>query len=258
MKLARPLSDQPKRKIPLHNYVHLATMNLNSEEFQFSAAFMSGKMGIGYHLLSNKLVLPPLDESKKGIVVFDIDETLVHVIRNANQNQQAPPGFTRIRIQDWCFDIKVRPHAQELLSILDQHAEIGVFTEGDKPFADILLHYVDPNSLTKFRFYQHNCLHVHGRYIKPLALLNQDMKKVITIDDSWVATCGNYKNAINIKPYHGESDDRELHKLEPVLLRMLNELDVQQSIKDTFPEVDETVQMIKNRRKPVHVPRIFT
>ncbi len=87
--------------------------------------------------------------TKPGIrktIIFDLDETLAHCVR------QDPPA----RIPDVYLNItvmtgkvlragfNVRPFTRECLEMVNKHFEVIVFTASHKWYADVILDYIDP------------------------------------------------------------------------------------------------------------------
>ena len=82
-------------------------------------------------------------------------------------------------------DVYLRPGLQDFLKRLSPYYRIVVFTAATKSYADVILDHVDQHGLVEQRFYRHNCMQVHGTYIKDLAQVCKrgDIDRAIIIDN---------------------------------------------------------------------------
>ena len=88
---------------------------------------------------------------KKGInklLIFDLDETLAHCVRQENPNQ---PPDVRLNIDTQSGKVlnvgfNIRPHTKEMLEEVNKYYEVVVFTASHKWYADKILDYIDPEN----------------------------------------------------------------------------------------------------------------
>ncbi|XVF27430.1 hypothetical protein REPUB_Repub14bG0106000 [Reevesia pubescens] len=164
-------------------------------------------------VLHNNL-LPPLDSDKKGTIVLDLDETLVHSCLDP-----PPPwyDFSVSRIMDGetiNFYVLKRPGVDEFLEMISKKYEVVVFTAGHKAYASKVLDTLDPKGFISHRFYRDSCKQVRGKFMKDLSELGRDLRKIVIIDDNPKSFALQPENGIPIKPFYGdELWDRELMKL---------------------------------------------
>ena len=91
--------------------------------------------------------LPP--STKQKVLVFDIDETMVHTIDESDSlkmkgsiklmipSSQVPGEFIEVLLN-------VRPHLLECLYQLKQHYQIISFTASEQKYADNIFNFMDP------------------------------------------------------------------------------------------------------------------
>lgn len=165
---------------------------------------------------NNKMFLPPLVSDKKGTIVLDLDETLVHSCLDP-----PPPRYdftvtrnmNRVTIN---FYVLKRPGMDEFLEMISKKYEVVVFTAGHKDYASKVLDILDPKGLfISHRFYRDSCKRVRGiKFVKDLSKIGRDLKKVVIVDDNPKSFALQPENGIPIKPFLGdELWDRELMKL---------------------------------------------
>ncbi|KAL4386491.1 hypothetical protein GQ457_09G003280 [Hibiscus cannabinus] len=182
-------------------------------------------------LLLQNNVLPPLGPDKKGTIVLDLDETLVH------SSLGSPPpryDFTVSRVVDGVtvyFYVFKRPGVEEFLEIISNKYEIVVFTAGHKAYASKVLDILDPSGYISHRFYRDSCKQVRGKFVKDLSGFGRDLRKVVIVDDNPKSYSLQPENGIPIKPFYGEALwDRELMKLAGFFMRC-----------DLFPDIRDAV-----------------
>ncbi|KAK8992454.1 hypothetical protein V6N11_048535 [Hibiscus sabdariffa] len=165
-------------------------------------------------LVLQRNLLPPLGSDKKGTIVLDLDETLVHT------SLGPPPlryDFIVSRVVDGVtvyFYVFKRPGVDEFLEIISKKYEVIVFTAGHKEYASKVLDVLDPNGYVSHRFYRDSCKQVCGNIVKDLSEFGRDLRKVAIVDDNPKSYSLQPENGIPIKPFYGdELWDRELMKL---------------------------------------------
>ena len=79
-------------------------------------------------------------------MIFDLDETLAHCVRQENASQ---PPDVRLDIHTQTGKVlnagfNVRPHTVEMLEEVNKYYEVVVFTASHKWYADVILDHIDP------------------------------------------------------------------------------------------------------------------
>ncbi|XVE88264.1 hypothetical protein DITRI_Ditri19aG0055900 [Diplodiscus trichospermus] len=166
-------------------------------------------------LVVHRNLLPPLDSDKKGTIVLDLDETLVH-----SSLDPPPPkyDFRVSRDMDGVtvnFYVLKRPGVDEFLELISKKYEVVVFTAGHEAYASKVLNTLDPKGrFISHRFYRDSCKQVRGKYVKDISEMGRDMTKIVIVDDNPKSFALQPENGIPIKPFLGdELWDRELMKL---------------------------------------------
>lgn len=82
------------------------------------------------------------------VLIFDLDETLAHCVRQENPNQ---PPDVRLDIHTQTGKVlnagfNVRPYTHEMLKEVNKFYEVVVFTASHKWYADVILDHIDPNN----------------------------------------------------------------------------------------------------------------
>ena len=87
--------------------------------------------------------------TKPGIrktIIFDLDETLAHCVRQENP-ARIPDVYLNITVMTGKVlkaGFNVRPFTRECLELVNKYFEVIVFTASHKWYADVILDYIDP------------------------------------------------------------------------------------------------------------------
>ena len=112
-------------------------------------------------VLKRQIDLPFLKPGFKKTIIFDLDETLAHCVRQENPNR--PPdvhlNITMMSGKILKAGFNVRPFTKECLEMVNKHFEVVVFTASHKWYADVILDYIDPEGIYfQHRFYREHCI----------------------------------------------------------------------------------------------------
>ena len=93
--------------------------------------------------------LPFTKPGIKKTLIFDLDETLAHCVRQEN-----PPRTPDVHLNITLMTGKViragfnvRPYTRECLELVNKYFEVVVFTASHKWYADVILDYIDPEGI---------------------------------------------------------------------------------------------------------------
>ncbi|KAK3003838.1 hypothetical protein RJ639_019612 [Escallonia herrerae] len=156
--------------------------------------------------------LPPVYPPMKKTVFLDLDETLVH------SKPDPPPEkydfIVRPVIDGERVDFYVlkRPLIDEFLVLLAKKFEVVVFTAGVEQYASLVLDRVDKGAISH-RLYRDSCREVDGKFVKDLSGLGRDLGNVVIVDDNPNSFALQPENAIPIRPFTEDLEDRELGRL---------------------------------------------
>lgn len=159
-------------------------------------------------------LLPPLSSGKTRTIVLDLDETLVH------SSPDPPPKTYDFMIKPIIYGLRMnfyvlkRPGVDEFLEAISKKYEVVVFTAGLEPYASLLLDILDPKGLISHRLYRGSCKQLgRGRFNKDLSKIGRDLKQVVIVDDNPKSYTLQPANAIPMKRFEDDMEDRELEKL---------------------------------------------
>lgn len=122
-----------------------------------------------------------------------------------------------------------RPGVDEFLRQVSLYYECVIFTASLSSYADPLMDLLDPQHVCTTRLFREHCTYHRGAYVKDLARLGRPLSQVIIIDNSPVAYSFQTDNAIPIRSWFDDPNDRELFDLVPILQAL--------SLVDDLPEV---------------------
>ena len=169
--------------------------------------------------------MPPPDDPNKISIVLDLDETLVH----SSFIQVPNPDFTFMlnsSPKPVPVYVLVRPHATEFLQKLAEKFELILFTASNQEYVDYVIDKIDPEHCIKYRLYKESCSDLNGATVKDLSLLNRELKKLIIIDNSKMASLLHPYNAVSVETWIDDKDDHELLEIADELLPHADEMNV--------------------------------
>ena len=139
----------------------------------------------------------------KYTLVLDLDETIIHYIRYGKSEY-----------------IQVRPGLEDFIQELSQFYEIIIFTASYQNYADLAINGIDPEKKISYRLYRQHTIKIGNTFIKDLAKLGRDLKKVIIIDNCSENYSLQPKNGINVIDFVGNEDDDILFYLKNDLINL--------------------------------------
>jgi len=128
--------------------------------------------------------------SKKKTIVFDLDETLIHCVDDAdtdNPDVIIPIHFSE-EPEPVLAGINIRPHIIECLETANKYFQVIVFTASEQEYADPIINYIDPEGkYFQARYYRPSCVRTRNPdfYIKDMRIFYQrDLADIVLIDNS--------------------------------------------------------------------------
>lgn len=171
----------------------------------------------------------------KKLLIFDLDETLIHVKRSIDddgvQDENVDQGFEPEVEIEGIYDkttgeytkasFSVRPYARECLQFANKYFEVAIFTAGAQWFAEPILNYLDPRgSMIQHRFYRQHTSQLGEEsgdtlYVKDLSILcgiNSELTldDILIVDNMIYSFAFNLENGIPILNYVGDKNDVEM------------------------------------------------
>lgn len=155
--------------------------------------------------------------AKRGIltlILFDLDETLVHTAKEDDPKLQrkakreAEDRYYEFMLDEELYWGVVRPHVERMIKTAFREADVvGVWTAGTNDYAKEIVKRVFPESFhPHFLWSREQCLFVRGEYIKPLERVYSefpdiDRENSILFDDKKVVAKYNPDNLAQIPAY---------------------------------------------------------
>jgi len=162
-----------------------------------------------------KLMIDIENPDNKRIVVFDLDETLVHCESNNFENCEIILPF-HIKSSFKKLGINLRPNLKKALLEIKKYFLIVVYTASHKILAEPILDFIDPQkTIFSSRLYRHNCyqtmLENEIIYIKDLRIFNNfDLKNILIVDNCVISFTFQLDNGIPMLPFYNNKNDDEL------------------------------------------------
>ena len=194
----------------------------------------------------------PENKIQKKIALFDLDETLVHCVKD-KKGLNGDSVYIKLPTNKIVnVGLNIRPHWKEALDIIKNHYHIVVYTASHQSYADAVLDYIDKeNKYFQYRLYRNHCVQcdVDGIkfYVKDLDTLkdNYNLKDVVLIDNSVLSFAYHLNNGIPIVPFVEQKDDTQLLMLAYYLVSIANFDDLTKENKKHI-NIENFIQEVKN------------
>lgn len=157
----------------------------------------------------------------RRLVIFDLDETLVHA---SNSQLEYAPSFEHTP-----YFIYQRPFLRELLTATKPLYDFAVWSSSSRGYVEAVVEKIFAAEFeVKFAWAVERCVQrVHTQsnsyvYIKDLRKvqsLGYPVDRITIVDDSPEKIARQPRNHLQIKPYLGQTDDRELLTIAEELIR---------------------------------------
>lgn len=171
-------------------------------------------------------------------LVLDLDETLVH-----SSFRVVPTADIVITIElegeHHRIYVRKRPGVDEFLQRVAQLYEVVVYTASMAKYANPLLDQLDRDGVVSSRLFREACTRQPTGYVKDLSKLGRNLKDVIIIDNSPSCYALQPNNAIPIKTWRDDPNDRELFDLVPILYSLAGVEDIPLILKQLVWTADE-------------------
>jgi CTD small phosphatase-like protein 2 len=124
----------------------------------------------------------------KKLLVFDLDETLVHCTTDDISNSDKIITVTMNNGEQVKAGVNIRPYAIECLKELAEYYELIVFTASHPYYANVAIDLLDPNhTIFSKRLFRNGYIQTDiDVFIKDLRIFNYDPKTTVIIDNSIV------------------------------------------------------------------------
>eukprot|EP00826_Nyctotherus_ovalis_P057436 TRINITY_DN7849_c0_g1_i2.p1 TRINITY_DN7849_c0_g1~~TRINITY_DN7849_c0_g1_i2.p1 ORF type:complete len:498 (-),score=152.55 TRINITY_DN7849_c0_g1_i2:110-1603(-) len=183
-----------------------------------------------------KKKLPADTWTSKKLLVFDLDETLVHCV--TDNLEKADNLITVILNKDDQIKagINIRPHAIECLKTLTEYYELIVFTASHPNYADVVIDLIDPDKkIFSKRLFRNSCIRTDiNLFIKDLRILGKDLRSVIIVDNSIFSFAFQLDNGVPIIPFYDDKEDCIMPKIRDYLISLKDLEDIRAINTRTF------------------------
>ena len=169
--------------------------------------------------VSVKIPKPVSIESKRPVLVLDLDETLIHSTVS-NKNKGVPMSYVNENNKVVKFTVIKRPYVDEFLRQLKKHYTLVLFTASDRLYADTCLTLIDPDSsIFSYRLYKDSCMVINKQLgVKDLRMFKKiDRDNIFIVDNNPACYMFQFGSAIPIRSFYGSDNDVELLKLTKIL-----------------------------------------
>lgn len=166
-------------------------------------------------------------ENKKILVIFDLDETLIHSSRKE-----------LARKEDFMigeFYVYKRPYLDLLLINLSEYFSFAIWSSGSKFYVDSVMEKLTPSGIKfEFNWSREKCTlrfdpeyhnHFYAKKLEKVEKLGFSKARVLIIEDIPKNVTFNYGNAVLVNQYIG-NDDNELEALCNYLISLKDIMDV--------------------------------
>ncbi|EAL51034.2 NLI interacting factor family phosphatase [Entamoeba histolytica HM-1:IMSS-B] len=141
------------------------------------------------------------------LVVFDLDDTLIHTHINTNNLCINSSDIFTIRVNEIKYYCEVRKGVVETLERLSKQFRIMIYTASKKEYADQVVSHLEKNcKLFSKILYREDCLEEEGFIYKTIHNINYNVKRIICIDDN-PSAWKKLENVYVCKKYNGGIDD---------------------------------------------------
>ena len=162
--------------------------------------FINNKNFINENKTNNKIInefyLPPIKSYYKYTLVLDLDETLIYFQRENNL-----PNKNLIIKNNLIF----RPGLLDFLHKMKYLYELVLFSFGTKEYVQHILNIIEKKEkFFEYALYRQHATYEKGDFVKNLALLGRDLRKIIIVDDIPHVFKLQKSNGICIKAFYGD------------------------------------------------------
>lgn len=156
-----------------------------------------------------------MQNSKKKLLILDLDETLVYATEELLERKE---DFVVGQ-----YYVYKRPYLQKFIEFCLENFDVAVWTSSTMNYAIKVVDKIFPNpDVLKFFWARERCtfsFDEEGRdnflekKMTKVRRCGYDLAKVIVVDDTPEKWRNSYGNLVRVKSFFGETDDNELKKL---------------------------------------------
>ena len=176
---------------------------------------------VPYHIVEKKM-LPVENKSDKKLLIFDLDETLVHCLTENIEKADKIITVTLNTGEEIKAGVNIRPYAIECLKELSKYYELIVFTASNPNYANTVIDLLDPDhTIFKKRLFRNSCIRTDiNLFIKDLRIFNRDLRSIIIVDNSIFSFAFQLDNGVPIIPFYDDKEDCIMPKIKDYLMSL--------------------------------------
>jgi len=187
------------------------------------------------NMIINEFFLPPIKSYYKYTLVLDLDETLIYFQKDSNFIDYTYDNYNSNKKNT----LILRPGLLDFLRKMKPLYELVLFSFGTKEYVNHILTIIEKKEkFFEYVLYRQHATFEKGDYVKNLALLGRDLKKIIIVDNIPHVFKLQKSNGICIKSFYGDViSERNTLKILGKILETIrfdadeNEGDIRKSLK---------------------------
>lgn len=153
------------------------------------------------NMIINEFFLPPIKSYYKYTLVLDLDETLIYFQKDNNFIDYTYDNYNSNKKNTLIF----RPGLLDFLRKMKPLYELVLFSFGTKEYVNHILDIIEKKEkFFEYVLYRQHATFEKGDYVKNLALLGRDLKKIIIVDNIPHVFKLQKSNGICIKSFYGD------------------------------------------------------
>ena len=193
--------------------------------------------------------------SKKKLLILDLDETLIHsdldfTLKEKIQNYDKILYFNSEEEKNIPIPLLLRPCVEKFLNYVEKEFDLIIFTASDQDYADAIIDYIEKDKkYFKMRLYRNHCIFIEpGLYIKDLRIFSdiKNMEDIIILDNSLFSFANQLNNGILITSFFSDKNDTFLQNVMDYLDYIKKEKDIRKINKDSFRLEEIKEDIIRN------------
>ena len=178
--------------------------------------------------------------TRKKILVLDLDETLVHSsIHNPFPNKRNIIFNMYINNIKYKIYVIIRPFFEKFLYEMSLCYNLYIFTSSAPKYSESIIKFLDINKVILQVLNRDYCRNINGIFLKDLSIFNKNFKDIIIVDNNPVSYSINKNNGIPIPTWIDDPNDNELLKLIPILQYL-------STVNDVRPIINKIVNKSKD------------
>jgi Dullard-like phosphatase family protein len=197
-----------KASSSFNNYINNNSINYNYNYSNINKVFVNDNNKYIFNekkyynnMIINEFFLPPIKSYYQYTLVLDLDETLIYFQKDNNFIDYTNDNYNSNKKNTLIF----RPGLLDFLRKMKPLYELVLFSFGTKEYVNHILTIIEKKEkFFEYVLYRQHATFEKGDYVKNLALLGRDLKKIIIVDNIPHVFKLQKSNGICIKSFYGD------------------------------------------------------